>query len=283
MSDAEPDVAHPRQTPDVLKLLVAIASPIALATSLLFYFGWVRSQEQASAFGADASVFDMSTHDYVLRSVDVLFFPVLLVLLVGLLTGRLDRRVRTSVIEHQRLRPIARGLQLSWLLFIPLGFLLLGVAGEFGDVTLPFWVGLAILGPVYGTVLRRVSVGDQARFSGVAVTLIALLLTVVLFWQTERIARYGGQALAQHIKDNLGTAVPQVTLLSVKNLDLGGQGVVMQPVPGANNAYGFACSGLYLLQRSGGKYFLLTAGWDTGAGRLIVLPDNDSLRIEFGS
>jgi hypothetical protein len=36
------------------------------------------------------------------------------------------------------------------------------------------------------------------------------------------------------------------------------------------------------LQRSGDKYFLLTEGWDRNDGRLIVLPDSATIRLEFG-
>jgi hypothetical protein len=267
---------------DLMRFVTSIGSPIALATSLLFYFGWVRSEEQARAFGADASVFAMSTQDYVLRSVNVLFFPVILMLLAALLLLRVDRMLRADPAGRQWLEPLARALQLSWALFLPLGFVLYGVAGLFGDVTLPLWVALSIVAPAYGTVLRRLAAGDRRRFSGMAVALLVALVTVLLFWQTERLASLGGEALAQDIKDNLGARLTQVELYSVTDLHIEGPGVTASSLGGKEGEYAYRYSGLYLLQRSGDKYFLLTDGWNEDQGRLVVLPDNSGIRVEFG-
>jgi len=272
----------PEGPPDLMKFVTSIGSPIALATALLFYFGWVRSEAQAKAFGADASVFAMSTQDYVLRSINVLFFPLILLMLAALLAHRLDRTLRTRPVALPWLAPVARGLQFSWALFLVVGIVLFAVSGRFGDVTLPFWVALAILGPVYGTVLRRPATGGGRRFSRMTVALLAALITVTLFWQTERLARLGGEALAQDIQDNLGDRLKTVELFSAKDLHIVGPGIRTTTFTEANSAYGYQYSGLYLLQRSGNKYFLLTGGWDKDAGRLIVLPDSPSIRVEFG-
>ncbi len=277
-----PATSEERKPADVMKFITSIGSPLALATALLFYFGWVRSEEQAKAFGADASVFAMSTQDYVLRSINVLFFPVILLLLVGLLVHRLDRRLRTAPAPPPWLRPLARALRFSWAVFLVLGVVLYAVAGRFGDVTLPFWVALAILGPVYGIVLRRLTTNDRERFSRMTVAMLAALITVTLFWQTERLASLGGEALAQDIQDNLGGRLQSVALFSAKDLHIVGPGVKKTTFTDENTAYAYEYSGLYLLQRSGDKYFLLTDGWDTDDGRLIVLPDSPTIRIEFG-
>jgi hypothetical protein len=275
-------VAEERKPPDLMKFITSIGSPIALATALLFYFGWVRSEEQAKAFGADASVFAMSTQDYVLRSINVLFFPVIVLLLAGLLAHRLDRKLRIGTMPAW-LPKLAQALRFSWVLFLAIGIVLYAVAGTFGDVTLPFWVALSILGPVYGTILRRLVTGDRTHFSRLTVALVAALTTVTLFWQTERLASLGGEALAQDIQDNMSDRLNTITLFSTKDLHITGPGVRTTAFTDKSSAYGFEYSGLYLLQRSGDKYFLLTGGWDTDAGRLIVLADDASIRVEFGS
>jgi hypothetical protein len=280
--ERRPSAADERKPPDLMKFITSIGSPIALATALLFYFGWVRSEEQAKAFGADASVFAMSTQDYVLRSINVLFFPLILLLLAGLLAHRLDRKLRTGPLPPW-LPTLTRTLKYSWAAFLTLGIVLYAVAGRFGDVTLPFWVALAILGPVYGTVLRRLTSGDPARYSRLTVALLAALTTVTLFWQTERLASLGGEALAQDIQDNMSDRLQSITLFSAKDLHIAGPGIRTTPFTDPNSAYGYEYSGLYLLQRSGDKYFLLTDGWDSDKGRLIVLPDSPTIRVEFGS
>jgi hypothetical protein len=267
---------------DLMRFITSIGSPIALATSLLFYFGWVRSEEQARAFGADASVFAMSTQDYVLRSVNVLFFPLIVMLLVALLLLRVDRVLRAGPAGRRWLVPLARTLQWSWAIFLPLGFVVYAVAGRFGDVTLPLWVALSIVAPAYGTVLRRLAAGERRQLSGVAVGLLVALVTVLLFWQTERLASLGGEALAQDIKDNLGDRLTRVELFSVTDLHIEGPGVTASTLGGKEGEYSYRYSGLYLLQRSGDKYFLLTDGWNQDKGRLVVLPDNSGIRVEFG-
>ena len=271
-----------RPPPDLMTVVTSIGSPIALATALLFYFGWVRSEEQAQAFGADASVFAMSTNDYLLRSVNILFFPVMLLLLAGLLAIRVDRRLRDGDKEHPRAGVLATLLRFSWMFFLVVGFALLATAGRFGDVTLPFWVTLAVLGPTYAVVLRRSGSGEGGRLSfGVTACLVALVV-VCLFWQTERLASLGGEALAQDIKDNLDDRLAKVEVFSAKDLQIDGPGVAVTRIGGDDSAYRFQYSGLYLLQRSGDKYFLLTDGWDDDEGRLVVLPDDPDNRIEFG-
>ena len=267
---------------DLMKFITSIGSPIALATALLFDFGWVRSEEQARAFGADASVFAMSTQDYVLRSVNVLFFPLILMFLIVLLLLRLDRRLRAGPDAPPWLEAAGRVLQLSWLVFLPLGFVLYAVAGRSGDVSLPLWVALSVVAPAYGGVLRRRASGDRGRTSRVAVGILVALVTVILFWQTERLASLGGEALAQDIKDNLGDRLTRVELFSVTNLHLDGPGVTTERIGSVEGEFGYRYSGLYLLQRSGEKYFLLTDGWGEGKGRLVVLPDNSGIRVEFG-
>ena len=54
---------------------------------------------------------------------------------------------------------LARALQFSWAVFLPLGVVLYAVAGTFGDVTLPFWVALlCAMGLGLGTVAAALSV-----------------------------------------------------------------------------------------------------------------------------
>ena len=91
-------------------------------------------------------------------------------------------------------------------------------------------------------------------------------MVVCLFWQTERLASLGGEALAQDIKDHLDDRLAKVEVFSAKDLQIDGPGVTVTRIGGDDSAYRFKYSGLYLLQRSGDKYFLLTDGWDDDAG-----------------
>ncbi len=284
------------QLPHIAKLLTEIGSLLALATALLYYFGWVRSETQARAFGADASIFAMSTQDFILRSMDVVFIPVLLLLLASSFGVWLHRRfilARIIVPEgsapqvdssgSRRIGRIANVLRLAWLMPIVVGLPLLFVAPTVGRQTLPFWFAIGILGVWYGSFLRRIATADRSPVARPAVLLAAALFAVTLFWMTERVARIGGEARADVIKADVARELKAVTVYSAKRLHLDGAGVVEITLGDAEDAYRYRYDGLFLLQRSGGRYFLLTLGWEAeDGGRLIVLSDNDLVRFEFG-
>jgi hypothetical protein len=260
---------------DMLQVIAAVVSPVALATALLFYFGWVRSQAQAAEFGAEVSIFEMTPDDLVLRSVNVLFFPILIILLLAVAALRLDpwlRRQGPMLGEFLRFSAVA----------VPIGLLLVLMpqTEPVGRVLLPLFVMFAVGGTAYGGLLRKRATGDTERPRLVMVGLVATLLIATLFWQTERFAQLGGEALADEIKRDVST-LPEVTLLSASRLQIEGPDVTEEPLPGSGGAYGYRYRGLYLLQRSGNKYFLLTDGWANEQGRLLVIPDTTDIRLEF--
>jgi hypothetical protein len=262
--------------PDTLRLLTSFGSPIALGTTLMLYFGWVRSEAQAREFGADASVFEMSGQDLVLRSIDILFIPVILMMLLALLAMRLDPWLR----GHARL--IAPVLRFAWVL-VPLGLGLHAATDRLGDVMLPMFVFLAIGGTAYAGLLRRRVDGQDHTPRFAQVVVVVLLLVVVLFWQTERWAQISGRALADELKANVTTELGPVTLFSVERLPTDASEIVETRLDDQEGTFVYRYEGLYLLQRSGGKYFLLSDGWSAGDGRLVIVPDSDSVRLEFGS
>jgi hypothetical protein len=65
-------------------LIGSVVAPATLVTGIAFYFGWRREQAFAGYFGIDTSLLDFSSRDYVLRSVDALFVPMLGLLLLAL-------------------------------------------------------------------------------------------------------------------------------------------------------------------------------------------------------
>lgn len=69
---------------------------------------------------------------------------------------------------------------------------------------------------------------------------------------------------------------------SVRSLHIDAPGVIETRTAGDDGSYRYRYDGLYLLQRSGGKYFLIRHGWNDGTGRLVLVPDNDSVRLDFG-
>ena len=60
-------------------LVRSVVAPATLISGIAYYFGWRREQAFAGYFGIDASLLDFSSTDYVIRSVDALFVPLLAV------------------------------------------------------------------------------------------------------------------------------------------------------------------------------------------------------------
>lgn len=264
-----------RRSFDLLDILKYIGSPIAIGTALLFYFGWVRSNAQAQEFGVDVSVFEMSTQDIVLRSINVLFIPLIALLLAGLLLLRIHPWLRANA------RPTARVLRLSWIL-VPVGLLIVALNYFAGWLLLPVWVLMAVAGMAYGARLTRQARGEDGSAPLAQTLLVGALLLVILFWVTERFASVGGSALADDLMRTLDQRSP-VSVFSESRLHIEASGVSETMLAGPGSKYGYRYDGLYLLQRSGEKYFLLNDGWTGGAGRLVILPDDDSIRLEFGT
>ncbi|MET0168566.1 MAG: hypothetical protein ABW318_26675, partial [Vicinamibacterales bacterium] len=84
---------------------MSIGSPLALITALMFYFGWVRTQVQARELGYDVAVLQLSTPEYLLKSVNV-FFPVAaatLLLMIAAYAAYLAAVGRIQDAKHKRL------------------------------------------------------------------------------------------------------------------------------------------------------------------------------------
>ena len=107
-------------------------------------------------------------------------------------------------------------------------------------------------------------------------------MAVCLFWMTERLAVLFGEARAEEVKADVGGVLPAVAVYSAQRLHLDGSGVDERGLTDPEAAYRYRYDGLYLLQQSGGKYFLITGDWSSDDGRLVVLSDDASVRIEFG-
>src|SRR5690348_3289131 len=79
--DGRPMLARDART--LAGLIGAVVAPATLVTALAYYFGYRRERAFAGYFGIDPSVLGFSTSDYVLRSVDALFAPLVVVVLVA--------------------------------------------------------------------------------------------------------------------------------------------------------------------------------------------------------
>jgi hypothetical protein len=278
-------------------VIVAVIAPATLITAIAYYFGYRRERAFAGYFGIDPSTLGFSSSDYVLRSVDALFVPVTVVLLVSfgvvfLLALAGDR------VERFDVTPIAA--------VVGLCALVVGIALLAGKPLAHSYGYLQALAPAAGVLLlvyalaRRPTVSrhavSAAAFVGVAVILVSV------FWATSEYADSRGRTEAKQLARDL-TVNPSVTLFSKQNLNinpLAPGGGVPQPVEhgggcpklavakARTGAYPFSYRGFTLLVRSDGKYFLTPTpvdprdpAWDPENDAVFVIPDDSNIRVEL--
>ena len=82
------------------------------------------------------------------------------------------------------------------------------------------------------------------------------------------------------IEQNLD-ALPRVELFSSKPLAISAQEVTETKL-GTDAEPVYRYDGLHLLAVSGGRLFFLPEGWTVRGGAVVVLPDNDAVRVEYG-
>jgi len=102
----------------LLRLLADVGAIVALATATLYYFGWVRTKEQARVLGFDASAMSLGTTDYILKSLNVLFVPIVVLVLAALALYVTHLRVvepRLAQARGRAVPQVARLLGWAWL------------------------------------------------------------------------------------------------------------------------------------------------------------------------
>lgn len=265
-----------------LALVAKVGSPIALGTALLFYFGWVRADAQARALGYDVTLLGLNTSDYVLRSVSVLFIPIVILILLALgfyaLHPLLLRALETSASRSVG-RWFVGFLRFAWIWCVLAGGIVFSAAPGSRTMVIPIALTIGILLSIYGDRLNRHLTSADPPPS-VVTGLVLLLLGVVVFWDVERLAGLMGRGVADFIATN-PSSFAQISVLSDKSLEMNAAGIKATALGSEASAYRYRYDGLRLLLHSNGKHFLLAYAPDGGSPRVVVLRDSEALRVEF--
>jgi len=264
------------------KALASIGSPVALGTALLFYFGWVRSNVQADRLGYDISIAGYSTSDYVVRSINVLFVPFVVLVLLALgawpAHERVLRRLESRTVEG-RARIVNAIQRASWLWIIG-GVLALSGPHSLRLVAIPVALTFTVLTRRYARALAvRLDVAADTRTRQTR-ALGWILLGILVFWNTERLALLVGEGYADRIAADPSHLVG-VTIFSAKDLQITAPGVLMSRCTAPTTAYSYRYEGLRLLQRSSEGYVLLNQEWNPETGRVILVSAAMGVRLEF--
>lgn len=289
--------AGPTAYTNISRALTFFVAPSTLATALLYYFGWAKTYTQMAYFGVDESVLQLSVQDYLLRSVDSIFVPAITVLAIAIAS----LLTLTLVLRSQRVT------RRRWFTRSAVG-----MTGALGALSLAFGIFSAHFRQVgaYTLIPMSITVGTTALASAVYLyrnllqtptqiatvhspngstnrlwvitTTVALgIIILSLFWTVAVYASSVGEERARQAARALDRRI-SVVVFSPRALNIHGPGIQESQAGGEDSAYRYAYSGLRLLVRSDDRYFLLPQCWSPQRGRAIVLPDQESLRFEFG-
>jgi hypothetical protein len=279
----------------LVRILGQFVAPTTLLTALLFYFGWAHVYWFFDYFGVDSSVLAPSTREYVMRSVDALFIPLITVAVVGLalMWGHLALPERLRGGPRSRWQLIALTAIGILLLLNGLSRLVVITPVNRGLCVAPICIIVGIVLLWYLTLLRRsrLHAENPTPRSDAAVlcewAVMFILVAMSLFWLATDYSVAVGQTRARQLAAEIPYR-PEVVLFSEKDLHLDGTDIRETKCttgPDSDSAYRFRYDGLVLLGEVGGQYVLLPRNWQRGVGTAIVLPKSGvgATRFEFAT
>ncbi|YCH08717.1 hypothetical protein ACTAQJ_03835 [Arthrobacter sp. alpha11c] len=273
-----------------LDVLSVIGPPLTVATALLVYFGWARTDAQAKAMGLDVSLFGYSVQDFILRSIQSLFQPLAWLVVIGLLWLMVDRLV-SRLLGAARYRTLLRR---AALVVLVLGFayaavMWVAIVTQPGRILLyaPFLIAAGLLVGAWGLSVRRRAADPAQRVLRAATprslerSLVFVLVTLLLFWGTSDYAQALGRGAAIDYQER-SSLLPTAVVYSKERLAVTAPNV-HEDSAGTDAEPLYRYTGLRLLVVSGGRIFLLNDGWTLAQGRVVVLRDDGSVRVEYGN
>ncbi|MBD0838017.1 hypothetical protein [Streptomyces sp. TRM68416] len=278
----EPPEPAPAPPPrNWLEVIGTAGSLLSLFTAVLFYFGWASTDAETRALGLRDTLFRLSTADYLLRSVDALYFPVLALAAATMVAAVLHRRVQA---DPGRAEPVLKILRHAWLpalLLVPLYY----VSRSLLDLLIPLAAIIGVLLSAYARTRPEPGVTEVPRQQQARIWAPALLVAVVsLFWAVYAYAVIIGEARAAETTATVTDEFPAVVVFSVEDLLIRGNGSCVSAVAVEGSPYRFRYAGLRLFHVSGDRLYVVPRYWAPWDGQLYVLHEGDAgLRVEYVS
>jgi hypothetical protein len=272
----------------VLGYVSVIGPPATVVTALVFYFGWARAKAQAEWMGLHVNLFGYTTRDFALLSISALYLPLLLLVALGMLWVWLDRLLRRRIDRGAVGRwstALPRAALVGAVTLIGLMVVLLFAERVYSPLYAPYLITAGVLVAAWAVRIRRyAAAGDgprrPAEQQAVEATLLLVLVALLLFWGTSNFAEARGRGLAEDLEANL-LWLPRAQVYSQEPLGLDVPGVTTHEL-GTDEAPLYRYDGLRLLSVSGERYFFLHEDWSVEKGTVVVLPDDASLRVQYG-
>lgn len=271
-----------------LSQFASIAAPTSVAAALLFYFGYVATYARYLYFGVDLAALDLSFTDVVVRGVEALFVPLLILVMLVLAIHLVSRLVRRLLSLGKGLR----ALKIAAIVVIVLGIASFtrGTVGvlwpevsrtEFPGIT-PITLGLSLPIVAIGIWLHRSARHSSAgQRETVAVACLSIIALLGLFWATNSFASAYGRGIGQTVGERIREERPAIVLDTEEPLHLTLPGVIERSLPPTEGQkFRYRYRGLHVLTEAGGKLFLVSPERSGQSGTLVV-PYDASVRITF--
>lgn len=273
-----------------LSAVAGVIAPTTVLTALLYYYGYVATYAFFDYFGVDVAVLRLPTQDLVLRSVAVLYVPCAVILGLGIVYLLVRNWTRTTLPQERhwpRLRRIGWAAVVvgsALLVRAAVGIVRPSLAEAEFPATTPTALGLGVLSVLYGRhLLRHATRRRDDRIPEGAVSLLAAGVVVLsLFWAANTFAAAYGRGQAADDSMKLGER-PEVVLDTRERLFLNAacaEETSLEPADPEQD-YRYRHRGLRLLAVGSDRLLLIPDRWLDGC-EVLVVPDDDSVRIQFG-
>ncbi|MFF5497740.1 hypothetical protein [Streptomyces aquilus] len=274
-----------------------MAAQVSLLAALLFYFGWRRNQAFADYLGYSESQLNSSAQRYVLSSIPALFDPLLVAAGLALVWRIANPFLECELQRARKLRQWVCAGMVSALGAVPLcTWLFLRLAPGWWELGLPASLTAGVLLACWGAMLwSRSRENEEPNASpdedeaprrprlvwSTSMSLYVLGLVIVLvFWTAGTFADIQGRGAAESLIAHLDSRT-SVTVFSDNDLHLAAEAGVEPKVLASRGAYRFRYQGLKLVAYSDGKLFLIPRGWTYDHPKVIVLPEQTGIRVEY--
>jgi len=277
----------------LLSLAGIFVAPATLITGLCYFFGAVSLRTRLQYFGIDPQTLNLTTRDYVVETLGVLFFAALLFLgavaavvaIATMLRGLALRGRHTGL-----LRVLAWLMQMSGFVCALAGFTWLVLERVPNVQTTPTQVAwLIFCSPallIAGNWLLRITRGaahgaDTTPACRVLGALGVAVMVLALFWVTAIHAVEEGEGRATYAAEHLWSDEVGVIVDSAVPLGIPGRMVRESILPGADPQQPpmsrYEC--LRAVKVVGDEWVLVPAGWTSGDGYTVTVLPGDATRL----
>ncbi|MBT0773643.1 hypothetical protein KIH74_32160 [Kineosporia sp. J2-2] len=287
-AEPPPDELH-NQT-EFIKFAVQVVAPTTVVTALLYYFGYVATRARFAYFGIDLDLLGLSQQALLMRSVGVMFPPLVLALTVvaaGLWTHVTLNRLLASGRHPQTLRRVGFLVIVVGLLVLlrgTAGMVIPSIAENEPPATTPLCLASGALALATGRrILARTSPVAPARGSRYELSAWICVWTIVAlgsFWAVNSFAGVYGRGQATVDSERLDER-PRVIVDTKESLRVSYPGVREDLLDGPDDRrFGYRSSGWRLYAATGEQMLLIPDGWRQ-AGTVLLVPVNDDVRVQM--